>query len=398
MRQVLRFPEEIRTFCARRYRNQRRHWLAGNGTWPMVLPLGCPTEAEVQTQPRAVQDWVSAWRDWQGPGDLLWCDRRWRSIGIQRVPERLMLSDALAVATCIGEENRWKMALTRFRRFVARWPVLGPVLRQEFDSLASYSDQDISRLEALVAWIESNPRSNLYPRQIPLPGLDTKWLESRTGLVTDLIACLQASGGPNLDFYDRCGLHKPPRTARVRILDEALRAKVGGLSDITAPISDLAQLQLTVSRIYIVENVQTGLCFSERRGSVVFMGLGYGVSSLGQVPWATNAECVYWGDVDTHGFAILNCGRTFLRKLRSVLMDEETLLGNRELWGQEGEQFKGSLPFLTRAEQTVYEGLCQNRWAQNLRLEQERIVWDRAWEVLGRPQIDFEERRSDSKS
>lgn len=382
MRQTLRFPEEIKTICTRRYRSQRRHWLAGNGTWPMVLPLGCPTEVEVQTQLRAVRDWVSAWRAWNGPGDLLWCERHWKSIGLQSVPERLILKDALAVAMCIGEENRWKTALSRFLEFIAQWPALRTSLSQQFDALADYSDQDMGRLGALLAWIESNPRSNLYPRQIPLPGLDTKWLESRTALVTDLIAALQASQEIELDFYERCGLRKPPRTARLRVLDKALRGQFGGLSDITVPISEFALLQVAVSRVYIVENVQTGLCFGERQGSVVFMGLGYGVSALGQVPWVTNAECVYWGDLDTHGFAILNLGRESLPKLKSVLMDEETLLCNRDLWGREGDQYTGSLPLLTPTEQAVYEGLCRHRWGLNVRLEQERIAWDRAWEVL----------------
>jgi hypothetical protein len=68
------------------------------------------------------------------------------------------------------------------------------------------------------------------------------------------------------------------------------------------------------------------------------MRLGYGVDVLGRLPWLAKARSIYWGDVDTHGFAILNRARTYLPELESILMDEETLLSNKDLWGEEREQ------------------------------------------------------------
>ncbi len=333
-------------------------------------------------QPQSVQDWVSAWRAWVSPGDLVWRERQWRSLGVQTAPERLILKDARAVAVLIGEAERWDKTLSRYCEIVQRWPVLAVCVTRHSDALTDYTDQDMFRLKELVAWIESHPLSNLYPRQIPLPGLDTKWLETRMGLMADLIAALQSGSCAGLGFYQRCGLRKPPATVRMRLLHGDLRFHVAGLGDITAPINEIAQMQLPVSRVYIVENVQTGLCFSERPGSIVFMGLGYGISSLEEVPWVASAECVYWGDLDTHGFAILNHGRAILPKLRSVLMDESTLVKNRDLWVREDNQHTGSLPLLTPAEQAVYKGLRQHRWGLSVRLEQERISWDEAWDLL----------------
>jgi hypothetical protein len=47
---------------------------------------------------------------------------------------------------------------------------------------------------------------------------------------------------------------------------------------------DLAALR-PVARVYIVENLQTGLAFEDCEGSVVFMGLGRGACSLaGRAP------------------------------------------------------------------------------------------------------------------
>lgn len=383
----MRFPEDVRKIFARSYRSHHREWLAGAGTWPLVTPLGCPTEGEAQLDRDAVRDWVLAWRGLQHPGNVVWRDRHWPALGLQNLPDKLVLDSAQSVAAWIGEEGRWKRARLRYDQTASRWPALAVRLPRYFDVLADYSDPDLFRLETLLSWIQDNPRSNLYPRQIPLAGMDTKWLETRTSLVADLIGALQLVDAEGCGFHDRCGLKEAPQIVRVRLLDQTLRDHVGGLGDVAAPIGQIAALRLPISRVYIVENVQTGLCFGESPGSIVFMGLGYGVSALAGLPWLAGAECVYWGDVDTHGFAILNRLRASLPNAVSALMDESTLLRNRSLWGEEEKQVSATeLPLLTAEEQTVYRRLKQQHWGLNVRLEQERIAWDEAWRVL-RPLI-----------
>ncbi|ODU07508.1 MAG: hypothetical protein ABS84_16155 [Rubrivivax sp. SCN 71-131] len=97
------------------------------------------------------------------------------------------------------------------------------------------------------------------------------------------------------------------------------------------------------------------------------------------------AKCIYWGDLDTHGFAILHRARSYLPSLQSVLMDEDTLLRHKALWVDEKEQHPAAeLTLLTEAEQEVYQGLKRQRWGQNVRLEQERIAWDAAQSTLQR--------------
>jgi hypothetical protein len=72
-----------------------------------------------------------------------------------------------------------------------------------------------------------------------------------------------------------------------------------------------------------------------------------------------------------------------LPHLESALMDEATLLRHRDLWVSESQQYAtAELPLLTPAEQAVFGGLKQHRWGMNVRLEQERIPWAYAWDVL----------------
>jgi hypothetical protein len=384
----LKLPEDVRQFLVRRFQTKHREWLIGDpgeGQWPLKVPLGIPTEQTALRQVDGVRAWVSAWQSWQGVGTLSWCERRWKALGVQRLPEKLALRGPEDVAMWIGESARWERAQYRYQTLTARWPVLAQQLPRYFDVLADYGDADFGRLSEMLDWIANHPQSDLYPRQLPVSGLDSKWLDGRKGLLTDLVAAIQEDSSSDLDFYRRCGLKAPPLLVRMRVLDQALRARVGGVGDITAPVEDLAGVNLPVSHVFIVENLQTGLAMSDMPGAVVFMRLGYNVDVLARLPWLARAKCIYWGDLDTHGFAILHRARSYIPELQSVLMDEDTLLRHKALWVDESAQHPAAeLTLLTEEEQQLYRDLKQQRWGQNVRLEQERIDWATAWGVLQR--------------
>ncbi|GAB4363586.1 MAG: DUF3322 and DUF2220 domain-containing protein [Methylohalobius crimeensis] len=387
----MKFPDDVQKELKRRFKNRHREWIEASGepeqledsAWPLEVTLGIPTENQALKQVEDVRAWVAAWQSWNGVGSLSWSERRWRKLGTQPVPEKLLLSGPGEVAQWIGEADRWDRAQQRHRDLIGRWPQLGNKLPRYFAILADYSEADYRRLVDMVAWIEKHSASNLYPRQLPVSGLDSKWLEKRKGLLADLVDAVRGRSTTEGDFFQRCGLKAPPQLIRLRILDDSLKQRVGDLSDISAPWEQLAELDLPVSKVFIVENLQTGLAFDDLPGSVVIMQLGYGVDVLGRLPWVAKAHCVYWGDLDTHGFAILNRARSYLPELKSVLMDEATLRSHQDLWVEEKDQHAAeTLPLLTDPEQAVYQAIKRNAWGQNVRLEQERIAWDVAWKIL----------------
>lgn len=377
-------PEEMARRLRGRYRQQHRRWLAGAGQWPVSIALGVPSEREARDHLSAVRAWQRRWHEWQGDGEIVWVERRWLSLGAQQLPETLVLRAPIQVARWVGEVERWERAEQRYRYALGRWPRLAGALAAHFDVLADYPEDDFRRLFSMLEWLEAHPDFGLYLRQLPVAGVDTKWLSSRKSLVAGLFRAIRAKMPVDeKDFYALTGIRREPVLIRMRVLDPDMQHMIGGLKDVTAPVEELARLRLPIRVVYIVENLQTGLAFQELPGVGLFMRQGYAVDLFGQIPWLAAIPCFYWGDLDTHGFAILNRLRHHLPRARSLLMDESTLLDHRFLWGQEEEPTGHDvLPLLTAAEQKLYADLCNHRFAPRVRLEQERIPWDYAWRKI----------------
>lgn len=103
-----------------------------------------------------------------------------------------------------------------------------------------------------------------------------------------------------------------------------------GLSDPTVPVEEFASLDLDrsalgIEHIFITENEIKGIAFPSWPGNVVILGLGYALNLRGDGPWLHRVHIHYWGDIDTHGFAILARLRKHLPHTRSLLMDREAL-------------------------------------------------------------------------
>jgi hypothetical protein len=242
-----------------------------------------------------------------------------------------------------------------------------------FDALADHGDADFECLRALLVWARDNPASGLRLRQLPVEGLHTKWVQQHHGLITDFAAALRNTNDSR-DLLALLGLSTSPVRLRLRLLCPHLRSQAGGLGDIEAPLQELAALPITPSRLVIVENLDTGLALPDIDGGVALMKLGHAVRLVQQLPWLTHkVRSVYWGDIDTHGFAILDRARAALLHTESVLMDEATLQRFAHLCVAEPQPHPcDSVEHLTCAEQKTLVSLAQRR------LEQERLPWPHA--------------------
>ncbi|MDO5495055.1 MAG: DUF2220 family protein [bacterium] len=336
-----------------------------------------PSEREVLADQTAAERWVREWREvpLAVGREVTWGERAWRSIGRQRVPLRLELASPDAVAEFAGGTARreWREAARRagaVREELGGGEAMAAAVRRHFASLRRLTPEGFETLLGVVGWLLGNPQSGVRPRQIPLRGVDSKWFQRHRGLVVALHGA--ASGGEGLGLVDA-----DPQI-RVRILDGAIASKVR-LRDFAAPLSQLRSMGIAPAAVLVVENLESALAMPQWDGLVVVHGSGYAVDVIGAIPWVVEAPVLYWGDLDSHGFAILNRLRSHHPRVESVLMDEATLLAHRDLWVPEPEPSRGTFSHLTNAEQATVERLGLEG---NVRLEQERIPWAVAVEAL----------------
>jgi hypothetical protein len=117
----------------------------------------------------------------------------------------------------------------------------------------------------------------------------------------------------------------------------------------------------------------TYLAFPLAGDAIALFGDGYAVNVLASLDWLGSLDLTYWGDLDTHGFAILNRLRSRFPQARSMLMDRGTLLAHRSQWVTEATPTKAALGLLEPEEQGLYQDLVDGMFGQAVRLEQERV-------------------------
>lgn len=307
-----------------------------------------------------------------------WSAQQHRQLGVQRWPAYVRLDSVEQAARLIGQEAALLQFQMLSESLLNARPALSTLIASEPFLFLNTAD-DWPRLLALLDWFEAHPQPGCYLREVDAPGIDTKFIEARRALIARLLdqalpaARLGASAGAS-GFEAAFGMRNKPRLIRVRLLDASL-APAAGLTDLSLPIEQLANWPIPCQSVFITENEINGLSFPQHASSMVIFGLGYGLESLAEIPWLQTRTIHYWGDIDTHGFAMLARLRRHLPKASSMLMDEATLLAHRAHWTQEPTQaIVHTLETgLDRTEARLLHALRNQHFGDRVRLEQERI-------------------------
>lgn len=352
-------------------------------SWPLRLNLKTPGAADLTDRFEAVRYWVRTIAD-TPQVRIEWRERNHRVQGRQRLPTAVWLDTLPDALAFIGRSRQAQHFMALWEQTVVRQPVLlGWLSRRPIQAL-DHADR-WERLLAVVAWVQAHPRPGVYLRQVDVPGVDSKFIETNRGVLTELLDMGLSPGAIDTgatgvaQFTRRFGFLDKPVRIRFRLLDPAMPALPGcqtlsdALADITLDATSFAALDLPVEQVFITENETNFLAFPKVAGSIVVFGAGYGWEALARASWLHRCQLLYWGDIDTHGYAILDQLRAYFASVSSFLMDRETLLAHRPYWGEEPEPARHDLPRLTASERAVYDDLRQDQYQPRLRLEQERV-------------------------
>jgi hypothetical protein len=365
----------------------RRRWddatilraLAADSPFPVVeVPLRGPRPADIGDDLDAVRSWRASLETGSRSGTrytLRYAAVGGRLIGRNELPNRAIVESYEQASALLGVGDQVRayrevLAAVAAEPVVRSWAAANPLRALEVADLWPV-------LIAAYRWLDGARGSGRYLREITAPGVDTKFVERHRPLLAQLLGVPAAAPS----FLTALGLRTKPEVVRIR--PAASLSPAPGLSDITAGLDEVAGLDIAARTAVVIENEITFLSVPIPTDGVVVWGKGFEVDRAGSLPWLAVAEVLYWGDLDTHGFAILNQLRAWLPQARSLLMDRETLLAHRDRWVTEPSPATSQLSRLTDQEQALYQDLVTDRFGERVRLEQERIAWDWAAERLG---------------
>ena len=351
----------------------------GESVFPRRLALKGPDSRALGERFSEVRDWIAGLVANEGLYRIEWRSVNHRVLGANRIPSAIWIDTLEQALGLIGKHRaaeRFAGMVERTREtraelipWLAKRPLRALALAEEWPQLL-----------AIIDWLSKHPRPEVYLRQVDLPGVHTKLIEGHRAVLAELFdlvlpeEAIDATHTGAFGFCRRYGFLDKPARVRFRMLDPTVRLlPMASDQDITLTQAAFSSLAPPVTTVFITENEINFLAFPNVRDSMVIFGAGYGFANLATVHWLQEKNILYWGDIDTHGFAILNQLRGFFPHTVSFLMDRETLLAHRQFWGSEPQPQTGDLLRLTTEEQALYDQLRQHTWGVSVRLEQEKI-------------------------
>ncbi|MFE4335714.1 Wadjet anti-phage system protein JetD domain-containing protein [Streptomyces sp. NPDC056831] len=350
--------------------------LADGASWePVEIPLRGPKAGDITRHYDNVLAWTESWAP-SAHRHLRIEYRRLggRLAGVNNIPDRVWIDD---------RDDFWR--LLGVTPTVARYQTLLTTTQEALPALIDWMiahpmqvlqrEADWPRLQDTIRWIADFRGPAVYLRQLDVPGVDTKFIERHRAILTTLLEqCIPDdridTEAARTDFAARFRFLRKPAYLRFRLLGgESLT----GFSELSVRAHEFTAPPPGVTTVYVVENETTYLAFPDQPHSIVIHGGGYAVTQLSALTWLNDVRLVYWGDLDTHGFTILDRLRRAFPHTRSILMDRSTLLEHRDQWVKEDTPTHQPLGTLTPDEADVYDNLVDGEFGPNVRLEQERV-------------------------
>lgn len=357
------------------------------------LSLGRVTEAEAVRDLHGLKAELVRWREilphrsgWR----VVLAEQRFRTVGLTvRLPRELTVDSTESLIRALQPNGVtpavWRTAISRLQRFCETFGLTSDDSRRS--AAASLrglkllfpqdtSDREFEAVLRTLSWLLRHPNAGLFPRALPVAGVDSKWLDRRRGTLARLWNTVTGENVSAADFLEHVGLLRLPQFVLVKnaaawVGEEAAEEVV------KLPVETLAKKAPESPVVLIIENEQTALSL-DFRDVPIFLALGYGVTLLESLPWMKEKRILYFGDLDTHGLAILAECRRLFPQTESVLMDLPTFERWRAFAVTEPKGAEPSPEHLTPEERALADVLSAGR----LRLEQERIPLGTVREAL----------------
>ena len=339
--------------------------------WPIELPIGRPTAAELTHQTDRVREHLQRWRA-VVVGQVVWEPVKFRSASepvnlpvswrVHRPSEWITATgDPSAHAEFARLERLLEAIEPRFHRLIVRQPSL-----TENKRIAEVLTAAKVALELTPGCARGRPL-----RALSVGGIDTKFFERHRTLMVQFLDVLFDGEVDNLglegflgalDEEDHWLLLAPLEQGLLPFRQQRIRTQ------------ELVKVILPGSRALIVENEKSLYQLPQVSDTIAILGAGLNLGWL-ESPGFEGKQLAYWGDLDTWGLQMLATARGYRPHLRVLLMTREIFDAHAARSAvAEPDPADESPPIArTEAESMLYRHL---RTLERGRLEQEFLPTD----------------------
>lgn len=358
-----------------------RDVLQDDNLFPLRVKLISPTANEAISDLTSIIEWnkLLHTKDKEAIGygyELIEKEINYRLLGRNIIPTHAQIPTREDAIRLLKKQPEIDIFVQNVKLLLDKWDILFDwVYRYPF-KVINNMENDCDKFIKVLSWFEQHPEHYLYLRQLDIPGVDTKFIETNSSIISELLTILLPPERVNVEtnrFEERYYLKSKPRMIRFRILDESHTLQ--SMKDLSVPVEEFEAWNPSVESVYVTENEINFLSFPDVKNAIIIFGKGYGIDLFKEISWLVDKKIYYWGDIDTHGFNILSMARRFLPQIESFLMSEEILLAHRDLWVYESAQHLSQIDNLSDDEQRLVSNLQNDVYGLHVRLEQERIAF-----------------------
>lgn len=386
----MKFPNQIIDELEKKYWYKRKNFkavLKGEINFPIKLPLKAPTtSSQILANMSHIHNFKQAWQNFNHEFD--WCQvefqsKNFQKFGVVTLPHHLIIENRAGLIGIFSKDKQVQLQnlQNRINKIICELNKNFEIDSQGFlnfliDNLESFehvSDDEIHQFLQLLPQLTFGMGNGLYLRNLPIIGVDSKFIEMHFRLIESFLNKLYDN-----EIINQGGLmawlncqEKPNDWLLVKPLCELTKNKLAKLPLLRLNSQTLITYELPADNILVIENEQSCLMLSDIQNTIAIAGGGKNIGWL-KADWLKHKKVYYWGDIDLDGLFILSLARQYCPNIIPIMMDKKTILNHQNLMVNDNSTIQSIPEHLTQTEKSLFLALKNGEFF-GTRLEQERL-------------------------
>lgn len=386
----MKFPNQIINELEKKYWYNHKNFkdlLRGEINFPLKLTLKSPiTSSQILDHMSHIQDFKQAWQNFNNEFNLCKVEfqsKNFQKFGVVTLPYYLIIENRIGLISIFSKDKQAQLQNLQnsINKIICELNKDFEIDSQDFfnfliDNLEifeNFSNDEIHQFLQLLPQLKFGMGNGLYLRNLPVIGVDSKFIETHFGLIELFLNKLYHN-----EIINQGGLmawlncqEKPNDWLLIKPLCEITKNKLANLPLLRLNSQTLIAYELPADNILIIENEQSCLMLNNIKNTMAIAGGGKNIGWL-KAEWFKHKKVYYWGDIDLDGLFILSLARKYCPHIIPIMMDKKTVLNHQHLMVNDTGVINEVPSHLNGDEKALFLALKNGNFLGG-RLEQERL-------------------------